>query len=326
MYQQMFQGPLADHLAAGGGIGLRPMLERALRNDPNAAPQTREAGALTPMLPPGIAPVQPEAVVPLPSVPSPAQAAAMPGALSRIQSAAAELLDGGGQRWSRAGSLDASDLMPDITAVGGSAAHSSIQDARGYQGYYKCNLFALEVARRAGFAVPTVDAGTGQAYPLSNDITRDAADGRLNAGWARVVTGTPATALDNGLRSGERALMLTGSGRGERHGHMAVVERVRSVEYGPEGQVQRVVFDGWEARPDGARHLRERTWNLHGHQGGHDARDGFDRIEILELKSADPRPARSSRSASVTSSAANGDSGSSQRVARPIESSEEDSS
>src|SRR6476660_8510040 len=52
MYQQMFQGPLADHLAAGGGIGLRPMLERALRNDPNAAPQTREAGALTPMLPP----------------------------------------------------------------------------------------------------------------------------------------------------------------------------------------------------------------------------------------------------------------------------------
>jgi hypothetical protein len=47
--------------------------------------------------------------------------------------------------------------------------------------------------------------------------------------------------------------------------------------------VRRVVFDGWEARSEGAQHLTRRTWNLTGNPGGNLARNGFSRIEILEL-------------------------------------------
>src|SRR5262245_27249298 len=39
MYQQMFEGPFAEHLAQGGGIGLAPMLERALGADKDAGKQ-----------------------------------------------------------------------------------------------------------------------------------------------------------------------------------------------------------------------------------------------------------------------------------------------
>lgn len=318
MYQQLFQGPLADHLARAGGIGLQPMLERAMRPHDSAAAAPSTGVALPPDSPAlaGIAAAH---------APRPATAPVSgEGALQRIEGAVSSLLEGGGERWSRVGTLDAQDLMPDPTATGGSAAHTSIRDARGYQGYYKCNLFALETARRAGFDVPVVGNQGSFAYPLSNDITRDAADGRMRGDWARVVTGTPAGELDTRLREGTHALMLTGSGMGERRGHMAVVERVRAIEYDTEGQVRKVVFDGWEARPDGARHLTERTWNLHGEQGGHDARNGFQRIEILELRQVSSDTAKAGRSAPVARSGQTSDLGSSQPAARPIESSEVD--
>jgi len=119
-------------------------------------------------------------------------------------------------------------------------------------------------------------------------VTEDAGDRSLKGGWGRVVSGESAAALDTGLAQGTRALMLAGSGIGAAHGHMAVVERVRSIDYAPTGEIRRIVFDGWEARPDGASHLQERTWNAYGNPGGTDARNGFGRIEIIELKRPSP--------------------------------------
>jgi hypothetical protein len=216
------------------------------------------------------------------------------GALLDVQQAATSMLaDGGAARWAKEGKLTEQDLSSDLItdAAAGGAARFSVRDANGYQGYYKCNLFALEVARRAGMQVPVVSREAGLGFPSSNRLTQDASDGSLQAGWAKVVTGTSPTAMQDALQSGEAAFLLVGSGAGERHGHMAVVERPKSIEYDAQGQVQRVVFDGWEAQPSGARHLTERAWNRQGHPGEAGDRNGLTRIEIIQLS----RPAQSSR-------------------------------
>src|SRR5262249_51951042 len=137
-------------------------------------------------------------------------------------------------------------------------------------------------------------------------------------GWASVVTNESQTSLDRGVREGKRALMLAGSGEGDRHGHMAVVERLHKVEYSPAGDITRIVFDGWEAQPDGASHLTERTWNLTGRGGGSNPHDGFHHIEILELK----RPAQGESNEVPLSGSAPAsridESGSSQSSGQPI--------
>jgi hypothetical protein len=89
--------------------------------------------------------------------------------------------------------------------------------------------------------------------------------------------------MQDALNAGEAAFLLVGSGRGERHGHMAVIERPRSIEYGDDGAVRSIQFDGWEAQPDGARHLTQRTWNRYGNGGGPNDRNGLEHIEILQL-------------------------------------------
>jgi hypothetical protein len=165
-----------------------------------------------------------------------------------------------------------------------------VRDARGYQGYYKCNLFALELARRAGFSVPVIGRARGWGFPAPNRLARDAADGRLEGGWASVATGEDAAALDRDVRRGARAFALVGEATGERAGHMAVIERVHEVRYGDDGRVDRIVFSGWEARERGAQHLTRRTWNRVGHPGGTQARNGFERIEILQLRQAAGAP------------------------------------
>ena len=195
------------------------------------------------------------------------------------------MLDAGAQRWAKDAALSESDLRSDFaTREPGGLARFNVRDARGFRGYYKCNLFAMEAARRAGFAVPLVSRPAGWGFPASDSVTRDAQDGHMRGDWARVATGATATELDGAILQGQRAYILTGAGQGERMGHMAVVERVHQVDFGPDGDVRRVVFDGWEARAQGAQHLVRRTWNLFGNPGGTQARSGFERIEILELK------------------------------------------
>jgi len=76
---------------------------------------------------------------------------------------------------------------------------------------------------------------------------------------AKVATGASTRGNAWSIARGEAAFLLVGSGQGERHGHMAVIERPRSIDYDAEGQVQRIVFDGWESAtrrwqaPHGAR-------------------------------------------------------------------------
>jgi hypothetical protein len=94
--------------------------------------------------------------------------------------------------------------------------------------------------------------------------------------------------MQDALHAGEVAFLLVGSGQGERHGHMAIIERPHSIEYDAEGQVQRVVFDGWEAQPTGAKHLEERAWNRQGHPGQPGDRNGLTRIEIIQLNRPNP--------------------------------------
>lgn len=277
-YQQMFDGAFADHLAAGGGIGLAPMLEQALAGRANEQ-IAGDAASLTGTVhrlranPLGIAPTA-----------APFGAPAV-GEVAELQTAAAQMLRGGGQRWSKDGTLLPEDLSGGLALdAAGSEARARVSNTNGYQGYYKCNVFAFELAQRAGFAVPLQPRGSGVGFPSAGAVTKDASDRSLQDGWARVVSGESPASLDTGLAEGTRALMLAGSGMGEAHGHMAVVERVRSIDYAPTGEIRRIVFDGWEARPDGASHLQQRTWNAYGNPGGTDARNGFGRIEIIELK------------------------------------------
>lgn len=275
-YLEMFDAALADALAAGGGLGMQESLQQALGAEPPSGTGTVRAPAALAAASTSTATTAPDAV--------PSR-----GATGRLAKAAAQMVAPEvSARWSRSGTLGPEDLASGIaTPVGDGVARFNVRDALGYQGYYKCNLFAFELARRAGYTVPVVGRGRGWGFPGADTVARDAAtDGRVRGDWARVATGQSAAALDEGIRRGDRAFMLTASSPGERPGHMAVIERVRSVEYGPGGEVRRIVFDGWEAKPNGARHLTQRTWNVIGNEGGTQPHNGFDLIEILELRPA----------------------------------------
>lgn len=290
-YQQMFQSAFADHIVSGGGIGLSRMIEGGLRGRGEDAANVQlprelsaglTAGELGAVAHPNVGrSLSIDATRPVePGV----------GVMASVQNVAAQMLDGGGSdRWARNGTLTEADLPSDFTtAAPGGEARFNVRDANGYQGYYKCNLFALEVARRSGLQVPVVAREAGWGFPSSNRITQDASDGSLQAGWAKVATGASPAAMQEALRAGEVAFLLVGSGAGDRHGHMAVVERPRAIEYDDAGQVQRIVFDGWEAQPGGARHLQERAWNRAGHAGQSSDRNGLTDIEIIQLNRPTP--------------------------------------
>lgn len=322
LYRQMYQGPLAEHLVSGGGLGLAKLVAHGLgATDPHAGAK----GALQMPAPINVHP----SPVGLPrTLTIDPTHAALPatGAMLDVQRAAADMLAGGGaDRWAKAGKLTAKDLGtdPTIDVAAGGAARAGVQNANGYQGYYKCNLFALEVARRAGMQVPGV-GDSSLSYPSTNRLTQDASDGVLETGWAKVVTGASPTAMQDALQSGEAAFLLVGSGAGERHGHMAVVERPKSIEYDAEGQVQRVVFDGWEAQPSGARHLTERAWNRAGNPGNPGDRNGLTRIEIIQLSRPAQDP-RVERSVSDTAKTSQLDSVSSNEPRRPTQGGKEHS-
>lgn len=276
-YLAMFDQVLADHMAETGGIGLADVISRGLGGEGDGGGVTHTVHALR------------AGHVPLGPAPGYAGDPAG-GAVDRLRHAASELLDdGGARRFARDGQLRPDDLASELsTPTPGGDARFNVADALGYRGYYKCNLFALEMARRAGYEVPVVGRARGWGYPGPTSITEDAAaDRRMEGEWSRVVTGVSGESLDGALRAGQRAFMLVGASTGERQGHMAVLERVHRLDYAADGRVQRVEFDGWEARGDGARHLVRRTWNLEGVGGGPDPRGGFGRIEVLELQRAD---------------------------------------
>lgn len=273
MYGHMMDEAMASHLTEAGGLGLAPQLERAFGVRPQA-----EA-------PP--APVDFDAPRPerKPLVLGPATGQRLPGATSRLQRTAQQMLTPtSAPRWGRDGRLTRTELASDFqTDAPGGIARFNVGDAAGFEGRYKCNLFAFEMVRRAGFQVPLMPRTRGWGYPHPDAVTADAIDGRLQRDWGRVATGESAEEIDAAIRQGERAFLLTGAGRDGHAGHMAVIERVHSISYDEQGRVEQIVFDGWEARVGGARHLERRTWNRYGHRGGHDVRGGLARIELIEL-------------------------------------------
>lgn len=286
LYMQMFDGAIADEMAKGGGIGLAPVIERALGGDPSGPSGSGPSQSWA-----AIQGAQRYGATAGEAAPVALSGAAGTGRVRKLQDVAGRLVSGGASRWSKAGELLPEDLASDFATEG---AHFNVMDAAGYRGHPKCNLFAFEVARRAGFQVPLVARKAGWGYPSAEAVTKQAADGRLDAGWASVVTGASSESLAAGTESGRSAIMLTGEGSGGRSGHMAIVERIHEVDYDEQGRVRQVVFDGWEARTGGAQYLTRRTWNRIGVRGGNLARTGFGRIEVLELSPSAPgeRPER----------------------------------
>jgi Rod binding domain-containing protein len=296
MYQSMFQGEFADHLSAGRGIGLADMIAKGLGADTQTlgASISKELNAVTGArsfkLDPSAAQSNATAV-------AQSNAPAV-GVMASVSAAASGMVGASAGHWAKDGTLTTQDLAPvDATEKAGASARATIQNAHGYQGYYKCNLFAFELARRAGLEVPLTQNGTQIDFPSSNRLTQDASDGSLNTGWAHVATGASPAAMQDALVAGEAAFMLVGQGHAQAHGHMAMIERPRAIDYNSDGSVRSITFDGWEAQPNGAKHLTSRTWNRSGTAGGPGDRNGLDRIEIIRLNrkaaesATDPRAA-----------------------------------
>ena len=277
MYAHMMDEAVAGQLMRGGGLGLASQLERSLGGRPNAPYSMGDSTHGFPL--------EPHAVRAAPLVLGPSTGQRVAGATSILQDTAESMLTPvSAPRWGRDGRLTRVELSSQFQseALDG-IARFNVRDAAGFEGRYKCNLFAFEMVRRAGFQVPLMPRTRGWGYPHPDAVTVDAADGRLRHDWGRVATGESAADIDRSITEGSRAFMLTGSGRDGHAGHMAVVERVHEVAYDADGRIERVVFDGWEARVGGAQHLERRTWNRYGNPGGNLARNGFDQIEVVEL-------------------------------------------
>ncbi|MEQ8886246.1 MAG: rod-binding protein [Sandaracinaceae bacterium] len=332
MYAHMFDQSFADSLTAAGGMGMRSTIERSMLG-PAAYQRMMEQRNDTALRP--LTPFEPRTVGEGIGARPPA-GSVLSGMTGRLQGIARQMLgsDGVATQWGRAGRLTEADLASDFATEGpDGVAAFNVRDAAGFEDNYKCNLFAFEMARRAGFEVPLVGRTRGWGYMGPDGVTADANAGQLRGEWGEVVTGETAESLDSAIVRGDRAFMLTGSSVDGRSGHMGVVERVHEVDYDEQGRVHRVVFDGWEGRSRGAMHLTRRTWNRYGNPGGEDARGGFDSIHIIALRrpqdGARPeRPIHENANASVHDAARMGESeenrsfSSSSTSDRPNESSE----
>ena len=189
-YFEMFEHQLAESIAKGTDLGLRKNVMQHMGVDD--AKSARLTGTVHSFRPTAIQAYKQ-------AQPSLASGAPLPGATGRMQSVAAYMTsEGVADRWAKDGSLTPADIGPR-------------RGQYAFQGDYKCNLFAFEMARRAGFQVPLV---SGKHYPASNRLTNDVTNhGKVRGDWGRRVTGTQAAALDQQLVHGQSAFLLTGSAR-----------------------------------------------------------------------------------------------------------------
>jgi hypothetical protein len=184
--------------------------------------------------------------------------------------------------WARAGRLSRADLTVafERPAPGG-FARFNVEDAGGYEGRRKCNLFALELAHRAGFAVPLVARARGIGFPGADRMAREASRAG-EPSFARVADHLgPREVSDARARGG--CFLLVASAPGRRVGHVAVIDDLLEVERGPRGALRRVRWTGWEATFRGARYGAG-TFSLQS-LGGR-----FDRMHLLALRPADEGP------------------------------------
>lgn len=304
MYASMFDQNLATSMSSAGGLGIRQVLERSMLGPQAYAAAQQQNHELRPLAP--ATPFAPRTVGEVMEA-RPSSGVTLVGQTGRLQDAADAMLGprGFAPQWGRAGRLTEEDLASDFYTEGPNGrAMFNVRDAAGFQDCYKCNLFAFELARRAGFQVPLIGRTRGWGYMGPDGVTADATRGQLRGNWGRIATGESAESLDSGIVRGDRAFLVVGSSVGDRAGHMGIVERVHEVEYDEQGRVQRLVFDGWEGRTRGAHHMTRRTWNRAGTHGGEDVRGGFSQIELIELRrssdgEAEERPVHPNAAPSV---------------------------
>ncbi|MFK7988968.1 MAG: rod-binding protein [Sandaracinaceae bacterium] len=279
MYAHLFDQSFADAMSAGGGVGIGSVLARSMGGRAYGVEGPQGMGLpIRPGVVPGVAPtgeVRPPSGTPL------------VGATSRLQAVAREMLGPTGlaPQWGRDGRLSRADLGSTFSTEGpDGVAHFNVADANGFQDRYKCNLFAFEMARRAGFQVPLIGRPRGWGFMGPNGVAHDAENGRLRADWGRIATGESAESLDASIVRGERAFVINANSTGDRRGHMGVIERVHSIDYDDQGRIRRIEFDGWEGRVQGAMHLTRRVWARPEGRRADGTRGYFDRIDVIELR------------------------------------------
>lgn len=180
--------------------------------------------------------------------------------LERIRRAARELLvEGDPSVWGVSGRLTEAELSSPFLTIGpeGLAAFN-VADSSGYEGDYKCNLLAFELAFRAGLQVPLIGRGRGWGYPGPSLVMDEVEEGRAIEQWARRVARTDLASLQ-ALTAAGAALLIVGRGADGRPGHVGIVDEFHRVEHDPAGRITEVEYTGWEANAEGGRHQR-RTW------------------------------------------------------------------
>jgi hypothetical protein len=154
-------------------------------------------------------------------------------------------------------------------------ARFNVADAGGYHGARKCNLFALEIAHRAGFAVPIVARPHGVGFPGADGMARQVGEGKAGS-WATVADGWAPGTLGACRARGGCMLAVT-SAPGRAQGHVVVVDRVDEISRGENGGIRRLRVTGWDA---GARGARYRSVTLAAIGSG----GRFDEIHLVALR------------------------------------------
>jgi Rod binding domain-containing protein len=268
MYSDMYTSVIAEE-AAGSGMGISAMLQESFGGDGNSA------GSISHVLRRSSGSAVYRKMI--------ASANAIPSNANLKVIADNWLKGDAASRWSKDGELTRTDLNADIeTTLSNGVARFNVQDADGYKGYPKCNLFAFEMVRRFGSSVPVIARKHGWGYPGADAVAHMAQKGAVEK-WASVKTSDSAGALDAIARSGQ-PLLLTSAADGDAVGHMAVADRIHAVKHDKDGNIEVLEYSGWEATGHGATY-GTRVWRLKGIKGP--GRGGLNQIEILVAKKAD---------------------------------------
>lgn len=263
LYQDMFSSAIAD-AASSSGLGMADMLEKAM--DPDGAGRDSSRPVI-------------DMLRGLETYRGSGNASGLTPSNTHLAAVFNGLVTNGSeQRWSPEGELSNRDLAADlVTEVDAGTAVFNVKDANGYQGHPKCNLFAFEMLRRAGFKVPIRARQRGWGYPGADSVTRMVGKGKVE-GWARVSTGVKGEELDKKALAGQPYL-LTSSAPGSKAGHMAVADQIHSIQRNESGEITKIEYSGWDAGNKGSQYGRK-TWHLDSVSGS--GRGGLDQIEILE--------------------------------------------
>ncbi len=262
LYGEMFISAIAEE-SAGSALGLGEMIQQALGVERRTSAQIRSLNAVRR----GMSTYQ-----------ATRTGDTAPPANPILHQLANEWLSGDAAlRWGKSGELTTADVGATLETPGiGGTAVFNVLDAAGYKNHPKCNVFAFEMLRRAGYSVPVRPRRHGWGYPGADTVTRWSEDGKVNT-WAHVQTHRDAGALDAEARQGI-PFLLASSAPDSAAGHMAVADRIHAMRRGPDGRIEVVEYSGWEAGSKQASYKR-RVWRLASVPG--EGRGGLDRIEVL---------------------------------------------